>query len=127
MKICFVGIHNRPGKTPLDSSTRTGKVIDRIIQACGDGFEFEKRNFFDMDRMPTNSEVNGCINFVIDDNVFYVGLGAVVRVYLAPLCESNFISVHHPSYAIRKGETEKYIKEVVSKIKINDHEQNPMD
>lgn len=29
-KIIFVGIHNAPGKTPLDSSTYTGKVVDAI-------------------------------------------------------------------------------------------------
>lgn len=30
-RIVFVGVHNKPRMEPLDSRTRTGKVVDRII------------------------------------------------------------------------------------------------
>ena len=29
--VYFVGMHNKPGKLPLDSNTKTGKIIDEII------------------------------------------------------------------------------------------------
>jgi hypothetical protein len=52
-KIIFVGIHNAPGKTPLDSSTYTGKVVESI--AMGIGCEIIKTNLWDQ---TTHPEIN---------------------------------------------------------------------
>lgn len=30
-RIIFVGIHNKPGMEPLDSRTKSGKIIDEVI------------------------------------------------------------------------------------------------
>ena len=58
MKIIFVGIHNKKGFEPLDSRTKTGNIIDRIIERCDKGFEFEKTNLFDRDEMPKGIEAS---------------------------------------------------------------------
>ena len=52
MKVFFVGIHNKPGTPPLCSTTRSGKMIDRVI----DQIELEcvKTNLFDVDYMPSS-------------------------------------------------------------------------
>lgn len=54
MKVIFVGIHNKPGMTPLDSQTRSGKVIDRVIAQLP-GVECLKSNFIDLDHYPDDA------------------------------------------------------------------------
>lgn len=49
-RVIFVGIHNKPNTTPLCSSTKSGKLIDRIIQRLH--FKALKTNLFDVDYYP---------------------------------------------------------------------------
>lgn len=51
MKIYFVGIHNKPGMKPLDSKTKSGKIIDQIISQFPD-CECIKTNLCDIDYFP---------------------------------------------------------------------------
>jgi hypothetical protein len=51
-KIYFVGIHNKPGMFPLDSKSRSGKIIDRLIINFPDR-QCIKSNVFNIDYMPT--------------------------------------------------------------------------
>lgn len=50
-KVFFVGIHNKPGMGPLDSRTKSGKVIDKMISNLPD-FECVKTNFYDSTELP---------------------------------------------------------------------------
>jgi hypothetical protein len=50
-RIIFVGVHNLPGKTPLDSTTKSGKIIDAVIAGLP-GRECVKTNLFDCDKVP---------------------------------------------------------------------------
>lgn len=52
MRIIFVGIHNKPGMKPLDSKTKSGKLIDAIIDLLGDDVECVKSNLFNSDSLP---------------------------------------------------------------------------
>jgi hypothetical protein len=47
-RIIFVGIHNKPGMKPLDSRTKSGKIIDEVIRGL-EGRECVKTNLFDCD------------------------------------------------------------------------------
>ena len=51
-KIIFVGIHNAPGKTPLDSSTYTGRAVDEIIAKVFIGIKCVKSNLWDQTTPP---------------------------------------------------------------------------
>jgi len=50
MRVIFVGIHNKPDTPPLCSTTRTGKLIDRVIDQID--IECLKTNLFDDDSIP---------------------------------------------------------------------------
>ena len=53
MKIIFVGIHNKKGLMPLCSSTKSGKLIDRIIKVFRQaGIQTMKTNLYDACTMP---------------------------------------------------------------------------
>ncbi len=49
-KYFFVGMHNKPSMTPLDSRTRTGKVIDEIIKGLPS--ESIKTNLCEVEYLP---------------------------------------------------------------------------
>lgn len=52
-RIIFVGMHNKPGKMPLCSSTKSGKLIDRIIKQLRP-YECLKTNLCDVEYLPTD-------------------------------------------------------------------------
>lgn len=55
-RVIFVGVHNKPGMRPLDSRTRTGKVIDRIVKELPNEFECLRTNLFDQDHWPLDPD-----------------------------------------------------------------------
>lgn len=104
MKIVFVGIHNKPGFNPLDSKTKTGKIIDSSIALIN--YPVEKLNLFPVDYLPTEkTEINRMIiDFKKQVNVdnIYVLLGKKVQKYLDGI-SPNLIFINHPSWYIRNG------------------------
>jgi hypothetical protein len=55
MRVIFVGMHNKPGMEPLDSRTKSGKLIDRIINELP--IDCIKTNLYD-DSWPVDFEDN---------------------------------------------------------------------
>ena len=53
--IYFVGMHNKEGMLPLDSRTRTGKLIDKII--AGVNVDCYKTNFSDTTFLPNDKDI----------------------------------------------------------------------
>lgn len=49
MKIIFVGINNKPNKEPLCRSTKSGKLIYRIVAQLPNNSEFLRTNLYDVD------------------------------------------------------------------------------
>lgn len=49
MRVIFVGLHNKPDLNPLDSSTKSGRLIDRIIKKLDSDLESVKTNLFNVD------------------------------------------------------------------------------
>jgi hypothetical protein len=116
-RIIFVGIHNKPGMEPLDSRTKSGKIIDEVIKGL-EGWECVKSNLFNTDGIPegwlkqfwTNDWMER-IKPVPGDYFFL--LGKIVHDNF-PLCGRRCIEVEHP--ASRHIKREQYIKSLIEKI-----------
>lgn len=104
MKVVFTGIHNKAGLEPLDSSTKSGKLIDRVI-ACinkaNPSIGCIKVNLFNSDCIPSNPSAD-CWREdffrragMMDELVTVVALGNDVRMYVKH--NGSIIYVAHPS------------------------------
>jgi hypothetical protein len=119
MKIVFIGIHNKEGLKPLDSSTDSGKRIDAII-ANLNGIECLKANLFDVSYMPlgvdAKAKAKDFVNRVgIQKEDVAVCLGKTVCDYLAKNLKCTVLKVPHPSpmTMIRKDD---YIRDVANRL-----------
>ena len=54
MKLIFVGLHNKPDTNPLCRFTKTGKLLQRVINQLPE-VDIEKTNLYDIDHYPSNS------------------------------------------------------------------------
>lgn len=54
MRVIFVGHHDKPNTPPLSRLTKSGKLLQRVIEKLPD-IEFMKSNLYDIDHYP-NSE-----------------------------------------------------------------------
>lgn len=118
MKIVFVGIHNKPGMEPLDSATKSGKIID-IITSCFRGVDFEKRNLFPVDYLPKGEAAEEMVDqFPIEPDARYILLGTIVNNALGTHLQWQGRCFYHPGFVLRKGSDfkERYIKAVVAHI-----------
>ena len=119
-KIIFVGVHNKPGMQPLDSKTKSGKLIDRIIEKLD--IVCYKTNLFDCDYLPEKSQLP-ILSFdwiervkIVDGDIIVL-LGATVHKYFPPLPpEFNPIKVHHPASKRSHAAMEEYVNEVFELI-----------
>jgi hypothetical protein len=130
-KIIFVGIHYKPGMDALDSRTRSGKLIDKIIEHYTDRICI-KSNIFNLEHMPTDRTKEYDLGWVENwkDRVNYqygdviVCLGQMVRdifddwrrtsvpASLRPI----IINFGHPSAVWRKQLKDDYVGNSVVKI-----------
>lgn len=120
MKVIFVGMHNKPNKQPLDSSTMTGKVIDRIIEKIP--ATCIKTNLCDIDyfpkdwlvindeygkwiekHKPQSNDVIILLGRWVQDNFFYK--------------ETNIIKLTHPAGIFGTKNKDEYVSGAVAKIK----------
>ncbi len=122
MKVIFVGMHNKPDKAPLCSSTKSGKLIDRIINELGK-VNTMKTNLYDVEYFPTNEQEKyelamkwgERIDYNADDVI--VLLGAEVHVnYLDNICQ-NVIKIAHPSSKRSHKEMDDYVNSAVQRVK----------
>lgn len=134
-KVLFIGISDKPGCSPLQSGTKSGDLIDRIIMGLDvECYKSNLVNFPPVDekgklRYPTKSEMDlgyknlqRCIVEINPDVCIF--LGDKVTKYLSD--KINGISIKHPSYIAvykRKYESE-YIDEAISLIKLNLNKNN---
>lgn len=123
-KVFFIGVHNKPGLTPLCSSTRSGKVIDRIIEKVN--AKCYKTNFIDDTSRPPKLSPLEMVKFGLDwifrtqykggDAVVF--LGKWVQEYFPHwlLMGSNIVEVNHPAYPKSKEAIEDYIQDTADQI-----------
>lgn len=101
MKVIFVGIHNKPGKGPLDSSTKTGAIIDSIIKNI-QGATCVKSNLFNDLVIPPKT-AHGFhwlhwikTNYTPGDIVVLLG-NDVVKHWPGTLPHENVLKFGHPA------------------------------
>lgn len=121
MKVIFVGMHNKPGKTPLDSSTKSGKLIDRIIEGIKP-IEYLKTNLYNVDYYPKQNDLKielatiwlNTIHVSKDDIIVLLGT-EVHKNYLR--CLGKIIEIAHPSSKRSHDAMDEYVKDAIDKIK----------
>lgn len=125
-KLFFVGIHKKPGETPLSSNTKTGKIIDSIIDEIYtslNGCEWVKTNLYSMIYIPRTKSVKENFSWCWwmennpSDNDIIILLGNEVKNNFIRRSLKNIIEVRHPGRLGSKEKQRKYIKEVVQQIK----------
>lgn len=115
-------MNNKPGLAPLCSSTRSGKMIDRVIKVLktANEFTFEKSNLYDLDYWPEEDQSPGVyqwaqrVEFTTDDIV--VTLGSAVNDRFRKWSHL-YVSIGHP--AMHGGihrDADSYVARAVAKI-----------
>lgn len=123
MKVFFTGIHNKPGRTPLSSLTKSGKVVDQIIKLL-EGVECVKTNLFDNNEMPSWEEREFLAKKWHDAhspaaNDVVVLFGCHVQRHFVKKAGPKYISVGHPSQVMSKSDAENYILRVALLVSKN--------
>jgi hypothetical protein len=122
--IIFVGMNNKPGIPPLDSSTKSGKLIDRLISELKDKFRFKKTNLFDLDHFPKGvpqdkALVEWMIRVGYNPGDIIVPLGAWVHPYFRNSKLKPIVYLGHPSAVWSNENKEKYLTRAVVQIMQN--------
>jgi hypothetical protein len=125
IKIFFVGMHNKPKMKPLDSKTKSGKIIDKIIKKLGLSLSScIKTNLCEVEYFPSNKVdiYQQNLNWVDKYNPgplsIIVLLGNWVhKNYL--LTNGNIIKIGHPAGCLGHEKQEKYIQNALDKIKLS--------
>lgn len=110
-------MYHKPGKEALDSSTMTGKVIDKIIYQLPES-DFIKVNLCETDYQPPNSSMavfarqwKRKYQPTLDDVV--VLLGGWVRTHLK-ISGTRIVILKHPAGVF--GKKDEYIADAVAQI-----------
>lgn len=119
MRIIIVGVHNKVGLKPLDSSTKSGKLIDRIENELP--VNVERTNLFDTTYLPTKGEKNKFAEAWFwthlpcpDDVVILLG-GIVHKEFKYDI--KNLIKIKHPASQWSHKSMDEYVSCAVAKIK----------
>jgi len=125
MKIIFVGLHNKPMMKPLDSKTKTGKLIDRIIEKCNSlDTPTRKTNLFDIEFVPHGSgymeelALNWWQRVDPHKRDVIVLLGAMVHNEFIKNGHDKIIKVAHPAIKRSHIEMNSYVERTFELIKI---------
>jgi hypothetical protein len=116
--IIFVGMHNKKDKTPLCSSTKTGKLIDKIINELPYPRLTQRTNLYDIEYLPTDVDMKWYYalgwHYRIrpDDNDVIVLLGAEVHKHFLRKKLTSIINVAHPASKRSTIEMFTYVKDV---------------
>jgi hypothetical protein len=125
MRIIFVGIHNKPGMDPLDSKTKTGRTVDRIITRVkhfhGE-LNFIKCNLFDIDYLPDSHRFMNTMSqewlqrLKPTPEDITVTLGKIVADYIPRGVSRAVIELQHPGRIMVTEKLVRYIHESAEKI-----------
>ena len=122
-RVIFVGLHNKPGMKPLDSKTKSGKLIDRIIEKCRrHGMNILKTNLYDVDYVPEGKEKGELAFDWIDRVELFKGdiivlLGAMVHYDFPNLTMDGLIKVAHPASKRSHADMDEYVEKTFELIK----------
>lgn len=121
-KVIFVGIHNKPGMKPLDSRTKTGRLVDLIIEGLSPiVFTAVKSNLWEVD---PSSERDAFAKWAkrVDldpgrDIVVLLG-GQVTKQFAVEHYTTRVVAIPHPSHVWSYLNQKEYVKAAIEKIKI---------
>lgn len=129
--VCFVGISNKEGKKPFDSTTNSGKVIDQIISQVDVNCEkvnyvsFVPTDDFGKIRYPSKTELEESFP-LFQKKVYTMNPDLLIvcgKMIARQLKKHNFyqdkmLEVVHPSYiwVYKRAFLHQYIQEIVMKI-----------
>ena len=119
-KVTFIGIHYKPGKTALDSTTLSGKRIDQVIEKLE--AKCQKRNLFSTTFLPTTDVVKDSIiqslkRRIADDGILVL-LGKQVQEFFPykRYDKAKIIKANHPAYPKGHTAAKEYIEELSTQI-----------
>ena len=120
-RLIFVGLHNKPYLAPLDSSTKTGKLIKRIIDKLPDDIQIVKTNLFDIDYFPDETETPDLVrewywaHLPTKDDLIVL-LGQATQMYFETWIDHEdlkIIKVAHPASKRSHKDMDDYVENVV--------------
>lgn len=127
-RIIFVGIHNKPDKPPLCSTTRSGKVIDACIIELKPRFRTIKSNFFDLNDLPRDKHD---LNYFFEwkqrvgynpVNDIVIMLGEMAMKCFISRIGSGKIAMRHPSsWATKHTSKDDFVLDLL--IKLEEYER----
>jgi len=118
MRVIFVGVHNKAGKEPLDSSTVSGKRIDTIINKLH-RVECIKTNLWEVEYFPKDKVEKVLliekwfVKYWENKDDIIVLLGSVVHYSFPKYILGNIIKLSHPSLQFSKLKPTDYIDSAV--------------
>ncbi len=118
MRILIVGVHNKVGLPPLCSTTKSGKLIDRIANKLSK--PIEKTNLFNTEYLPTKTEKKELVeewfwtHLPTDDDVVVLLGGQVHKDFNHDV--KNLIKIQHPAAQWSKKSMDEYVLSAVAKI-----------
>lgn len=129
-RVIFVGVHNKRGMTPLDSKSRSGKLIDRIIRRL-EVFEPHidysvtcvKSNTFNQYYLPEVYDRGSTLDawryraqYITGDVVVLLG-ACVHKVFYGCNFGGKKILVGHPAGVWSKAKQVQYVRRALKKIR----------
>lgn len=118
-KVFFVGMHNKPGMLPLDSKTKSGKLIDAIISQLQ--YHCVKTNLCEIEYFPKEKKEIFAGN--LEWNEKYQPTDESIIVLLGSWVHRNFILTNakiiklpHPASFMVNVDKDAYLKKAVSLI-----------
>lgn len=112
MLVIFFGVHYKPGKQALCSTTYTGKIIDEVINQVN--AECFKANLFPTDHMPSKKSKEEYISSLAKrKNSLYIALGREVEKWMVKASIAHLIHIPHPGSLRYGGNKEEYISKAV--------------
>lgn len=119
MKVIFVGIHNKPNTPVLCSSTKSGKLIDRIIKELN--FDSLKTNLYNVEYLPKDLAEKEKLALDWHSRVNYghdliVLLGGEVSKHFNHEPYLDTIKLAHPSSIWSNAKKQEYVDNAVSLI-----------
>ena len=119
MRILFVGIHNKPNTSPLDSKTKSGKLIDKMIINLKEDI-CTKTNLFDCENIPEKDieeyKTKWIEKYKPSDKDIIVLLGNNVKKLFPDNVSSKIIKIKHPSSIWSKESQKEYVKDFLEEI-----------
>ena len=123
MRVIFVGLHNKPKMKPLDSKTKSGRLIDKIIDELPSEIVVQKSNLFNLNGIPnieffykSRDEWYNAFLPTSDDIIVLLGAMTQKEFIHNPQCR-GLVKIAHPASKRSHEQMNDYVLKAVEKIK----------